>query len=243
VDVGLTGLCGIVTGGGRGLGAAVAARLVAEGVQVTVLDLTREEQLDGTTFVAADVTDEAQVDAAVRSVLTDAARLDVLVNCAGILGPFGSLGEFSVESWRRTLEVNLTGTFIVCRAVAPRMVGSGGGSIVNFASGSGVEHPPARAAYNVSKAGVISLTKTMANDYHAQGLRVNAVCPGRVNTQMTRDYEEGAPARGEAQSDPDEFWERDEVLDTIVFLASAAGRHLNGQFVRMTGKFDPGVYQ
>jgi NAD(P)-dependent dehydrogenase (short-subunit alcohol dehydrogenase family) len=135
------------------------------------------------------------------------------------------------------------------------MAESGSGAIINFAPGSGVDHPAGRAAYNASKAGVISLSKTMARDYHRHGVRINAVCPGIVGTSLTRGfyYDEtvqtgSSPEVIEQQRSQREMyergqlWEPDDVLETIVFLASPAGRHINGQFVRMTQKLDPGVH-
>ena len=240
MDVALGDLRAVVTGGGRGIGASVAERMAREGATVTVLDLAQERDT-GATFVATDVTDEAQVHEAIERAVEVMGGIDVVVNCAGIVGPFGKPDAFSVEDWRRTLEVNLTGTFIVCREVLPRMARAGRGSIVNFASGSGTDNPPDRSAYNVSKAGVISLTQSVARDHHEAGVRINAVCPGRVNTDMTAAYESGVAELGHAASDPSEFWEPDEILDAIVFLASAAGGHLNGQFLRMTQVMDPSI--
>jgi NAD(P)-dependent dehydrogenase (short-subunit alcohol dehydrogenase family) len=253
VNVNLGGSVAIVTGGGRGLGAGVSTRFRAEGAEVVVFDLRREVEIEGTTFLETDVTDEEQVDKAVADVVERFGHIDTLVNCAGVMGPLGPIDTITVDSWRRTLDINLNGTFIATRAVLPTMLAAGKGSIVNFASGSGVDHQSGQAPYNASKAAVISLTKTVARDVHIAGVRINAVCPGNCNTPLIQgfleqDISDELPKIQENQrlhremTEAGLIWEPEEVMDLVVFLASDAGSHLNGQFVRMTTKYDPGVY-
>jgi NAD(P)-dependent dehydrogenase (short-subunit alcohol dehydrogenase family) len=253
MELSLRGSVAVVTGAGRGLGCAAATRLLAEGSEVALLDLRQEEPVPGTTFIPTDVTDETAVTDAIATVLSAHGRIDVLVNCAGVIGPLGPITRVTPADWRRTLDVNLTGTFLMCRAVLPTMLDRGSGRIVNFASGAAVEHSGGQAPYNASKAGVISLTKTVARDVHLAGVRINAICPGNVDTEFTREFlaqdlSTEAASVAENQRSYKELlaqglvWQPDEVLDLIVFLVSPAGSHLNGQFIRMSTKSQPQVY-
>jgi NAD(P)-dependent dehydrogenase (short-subunit alcohol dehydrogenase family) len=253
MEVGLQDEVVVVTGGGRGLGAGVVGRCLEEGAEVIVLDLRQEKTFPAATFIETDVTDERQVESAVAKTLKEFGRIDVLVNCAGIMGPLGPVTGISVADWRRTLEINLTGTFIPCRAVLNSMIEHRKGSIVNFASGSGVDHQSGQAPYNASKAGVISLTKTLARDVHEFSVRINAICPGNVNTPLIRGFLEQDVSKAHPRIQENQrlhkemtakglIWEPHEVMDLVVFLASDAGNHLNGQFVRMSTKYDPAVY-
>jgi len=110
------------------------------------------------------------------------------VNCAGVIGPVGAVQQTAPDEWRRTIDINLTGTFMSCRAVLPRMLERRSGQIVNFASAAGVEHSAGQAAYNASKAAVISLTKTLGREVHGSGVRVNAICPGPVDTPLIGEF-------------------------------------------------------
>jgi NAD(P)-dependent dehydrogenase (short-subunit alcohol dehydrogenase family) len=249
----LAGTVTVVTGGGRGLGAAVARRFVAEGSKVVVLDLAVEEETPNVDWIEADVTAEDQLAQAVERILATHGTIDALVNCAGLIGPLAPVQLADPERWKRTIEVNLTGTFLSCRAVLPGMLERRSGRIINFASAAGVEYGPGRSAYCASKAAVISLTKTLAREVHETGVRVNAICPGPVDTPMMEEFlDRGAPELAESVQDDQiamkelrdagGVWLADQVLDLIVFLASAAGSRLSGQFIRMSSKTDPGVY-
>ena len=188
MDVNLAGSIAVVTGGGRGLGAGVARRFTDEGASVVIFDLRCEETVPGATFFETDVTDESAVQRAVDDVLSRFGKIDALVTTAGVMGPLGPIEAITVDGWRETLNVNLNGTFIACRAVLPPMLECRKGTIVTFASGSGVDHQSGQAPYNASKAAVISLTKTIARDVHESGVRINAICPGNVNTPLIRGF-------------------------------------------------------
>jgi NAD(P)-dependent dehydrogenase (short-subunit alcohol dehydrogenase family) len=220
---------------------------------VAVLDRAVEEEVEAARWIPTDVTDEEQARGAVADVLDSTGRIDVLVNCAGVIGPVAPAQLIPLAEWRRTIEVNLTGTFVMCAAVLPALLARGEGRIVNFASAAGVENQAGQAAYNASKAGVISLTKTLAREVHRAGVRVNAVCPAAVSTPLLDEFlDQELPSQEaelvanqrahRAEIDAGLTWAPDEVMDLVVFLASPAGSHVSGQFVRMATKAEPGVY-
>ncbi len=193
-----TARAAIVTGGGSGIGLAVAERLAADGLAVAVFDLDGDRaaaaasgvEASGGTAVglAVDVTDRAQIDAGVDEVRRRLGPPLVLVNSAGLDG-FAPFLEITAEQWQRILAVNLTGTFDCCQAVVPDMVEAGWGRIVNISSSSAQGGQPLMTHYVASKAGVIGFTKALALELGPKGITVNTIPPGFIDTPMLRASE------------------------------------------------------
>lgn len=187
-----SGLTAIVTGAGSGIGRATAVRLAAEGARVVACDLMPDRVAETVATIMAggsgeavgavgDITDQRHIDA----LIADAgARVDVLVNCAGIMDAFLPVGELDDATWERVLDVNLTAPMRTTRAVIASMVAAGSGSIVNVASAASLHGGASGTAYAASKHGVIGLTRSTAVLYRAAGIRCNAVLPGGVDTNI-----------------------------------------------------------
>lgn len=236
----------LVTGAGSGLGRATARQLGGDQALVAVLDIDEaaakdtaaQIESDGRTArpYQVDVSDWGSVEAGVAKVANDLGRPEVLVNCAGV-GKFVRSEEETAENWARIIGVNLTGTFLMCRAVLPHLLG-GGGVIVNVASNAGLMGQPYSAAYCASKGGVVNLTRALGVEYRARGVRVNAVAPGGMNTPMisTFGFPDGATAEDFAAiTSPLGYAEPEEIAGLIAFIASDEARYMVGQIVSMDG--------
>ena len=208
----------LVTGAGSGIGAAVARRFAADGAEVIVADLSPEAVADelGAEAVVLDVRDEEQVAPAM-------ADLDVLVNVAGI-GSTTNAPETTLDVWENVFAVNARGTFLCCKHAIPGMAARGGGSIVNIASVAGLIGLRNRAAYCASKGAVISLTRALAIDHVAEGIRVNAVAPGTVDSPWVRrlveDVGESLDAL-RARQPLGRLGTPEEIADAVAYLAAA----------------------
>jgi NAD(P)-dependent dehydrogenase (short-subunit alcohol dehydrogenase family) len=225
------GKVALVSGAAGGIGSAIVTRLGAEGASVVGADLT-----PGADAVVCDVTDPVSCDAAVAATLARYGRLDVLVNVAGI-GGFRSVTEVPVEEWRRVIDVNLTGTFLLSQRAIPALLETRG-TIVNIASIAGVRATPYNAAYCASKGGVIMLTKSMAIELASAGVRVNAVCPSAVDTPFLRDFAipEGAESLFARTSSPmGRVLEPAEVAAAVAYLASDEAATVSGTALVIDG--------
>lgn len=234
----------LVTGAGSGIGFACVERLVGRGLRVAALDIDGEAveacaSRFGALPVTADVSDPRAVSAAVDMVLHELERIDVAANVAGITGSrhAAECHVTPVEEWLRVIGVNLSGTFLVCRAVLPWMLEQGDGIIVNVASVAGLVAFPGRCAYTASKGGVVQLTRSIGVDYAARGIRANAICPGMVDTPMTRwrleDPELGPQVlaripQGRAASP-------EEIADVVALLATGGLPYANGSAIVLDG--------
>lgn len=187
----------VVTGGAAGLGYAIAERLIQSGGSVTLWDrdgaaARRAASALGAkaSCAAVDVSEHESVRAAVESTLRQAARIDALVNSAGITGPNTKLWDYPVQDWREVIEVNLNGLFLCCREVVPVMRQAGYGRIVNIASVAGKDGNPNASAYSASKAAVMALTKSLGKELADTGIRVNCVTPAAVKTAIFEQMSE-----------------------------------------------------
>ena len=245
----------LVTGASSGIGRAIALEAGRAGARVVLCDLEPEAGeatamevralgVDAL-FVRCDVSSASEVEALVRAAVSRFGRLEVLVNNAGIAGSSARVHELDIESWDRVMAVNLRGPFLCAKFVLPHLMAAGGGSIVNVASTYGLIGAPLAPAYCASKAGLINLTRQLAVDYGPERVRVNAVCPGYIDTDMGGGRarlptleREAAQARREANAARQPLGRQaqpEEVARVVVFLASSAASFMTGSIVTVDG--------
>lgn len=231
----------VITGAGRGLGKAMALRLAADGHRIVAVDLDGEAAERTAAEVGGearrcDVSDWASVDALAASL----ERCDVLVNNAGIWH-FHSLLETTPEKVAAVLGVNVVGVLTCSRAIAPKMIAAGGGSIVNLASAAAWTNSPGTGIYPATKAAVISLTKQMAIEWGEHGIRANAVGPGLIRTEGTAERHAGGQSESRAKNIPlRRVGEPRDIADVVSFLASDASRYVTGQTIFVDGGITAG---
>jgi len=241
VDSGeFAGRTALVTGGASGIGAAIAARLQAGGARVAVLDLRPEGAASGLLALACDVADDASVRAAVAEVVAQFGGLDVVINNAGI-GAAGTVADNSDEEWHRVLDVNVLGLVRVTRAALPHLRRSAAAAVVNTASIAATAGLPQRALYSASKGAVLALTRAMAADHLAEGIRVNCVHPGTADTPWVQrlldaaEDPEAERAALENRQPHGRLVSAEEVADAVAYLASPRSRSTTGTSIAVDG--------
>jgi NAD(P)-dependent dehydrogenase (short-subunit alcohol dehydrogenase family) len=225
----LKGRTAVVTGGGRGIGYAIALRLLASGASVALWDVDAKALDEAVASLrhagriltaVVDVTHEAGIAKAVEELIGDWGRIDILINNAGIAGGNGLLWELEPAVWRRVVEVNLIGPYLICRTVVPHMVAAGYGRIVNIASIAGKEGNPNASHYSASKAGLIALTKSLGKELATTGVLVNCVAPAAAKTGMFLQMSEAHIDYMRSKIPMNRLLEVEELAAMIAWLSS-----------------------
>ena len=244
----------LVTGGGSGIGRASAVVFAREGAKVVVTDVDEDggretvrliEAARGTAmFARADVSQAAEVAALVEQAVSTYGRLDCALNNAGIQGDIKQTAECSQENWDRIIATNLTGVWLCMKHEIPHMLNQGGGAIVNTSSNFGLVGSNGMPAYSASKHGVLGLTKTAALEYAKSGIRVNAVCPGPVQTPLVDKVLAAQPELGdqiikaiEAREPVGRMGQPEEIAEAVVWLCSDAASFVTGTAMSVDGGF------
>ncbi|MBY6115310.1 SDR family oxidoreductase [Mameliella alba] len=259
----LEGKIALVTGGRGGIGRAIVARFLREGATVYAADLTPQGSLaehddDGSLLVAMNVADEAAVTAAMAQVQADHGRLDILVNAAGIEIE-KTIEDTSLEEWNRSFAVNVTGTFLTSKHALPLMRAAAAhgssASIINFGSYDGFIADPGLAAYCATKGAVHALTRAMACDHGPEGIRVNAICPGYIDTPMLQSFftGDGSGAGGKSIDQLQQavrdvhpmrtYGTPEDIANLVNWLASDEARYASGQLWVLDGGLSAQVQQ
>lgn len=254
----LDGKVSIITGGGRGIGRAIALRFASEGAAVVVTGTTRQAieavaqeivRRGGRALaISTDVADETQVEHMISGALSEFDGIDILVNNAGIAGPTALAQEVNLEDWDRTLAVNLTGAFLCAKHALPHMIERRSGRIINITSIAGLRAYALRSPYAASKWAMIGLTRTLAEEAGHYNITVNAIAPGPVRgaridnvirnrasamnrpvEEIERDYVEPAALK--------RMVEEDDIAAMAVFLASEEGRNITGETLNISGGY------
>ena len=235
----LAGRTAIVTGAVKGIGRAITAHLQAAGAQVIAWDIDADGLAAMADTVAGnavvDIADGGQVRAAVETAVNAHGRLDILINNAGIVGPPTAALAYPEDAWRQVVDIDLTGTFLCCQAVAPQMIAAGYGRIVNIASIAGKEGTPMLAAYSAAKAGVIAFTKVLGRELAETGVIANCVAPAAIETDMAHNQDPEVLRLMIEKNPMKRLGTVDEVARMTAWLASADCSFSTGAVFDLSG--------
>ena len=244
----LDGKVALITGAGSGIGRASALAFAREGAKVAVVDIVIDggeetvrmvKEAGGEAFfIKVDVSNAADVKAMVNQVVETYGRIDCAYNNAGIEGVIASTEEYSEEMFDKVIDINLTGVWLCMKYELPHMLKQGNGSIVNTASGAGLVGVAGMSAYVASKHGVVGLTKTAALEYAKSGIRVNAVCPGLIQTPMVERITKDQPQLTEAlvAAEPvGRTGKPEEIAESVVWMCSDAASFVTGHSMSVDG--------
>jgi meso-butanediol dehydrogenase / (S,S)-butanediol dehydrogenase / diacetyl reductase len=252
----LNGKISIVTGGASGIGAACAMKFAKEGATTIVADVNDVGGRDSVQkitngggsaeFVHVDVTSPSDIEQLINGTVVRYGKIDVLLNNVGI-NPVGNAVEATLEDWDKVMRVNLRSAFLGCKIVIPIMIKSGGGSIINMGSVSGLEAGPvSQTIYEVSKAGIIALTKSVAQDFGSKNIRANCICPGGTATPLLKKFMEESMSPVEREA-----WigiipmgrpaEPEEIASVAAFLASDDASYVSGATIPVDGGRTAGI--
>jgi 3-oxoacyl-[acyl-carrier protein] reductase len=239
-QIDLSGKAAVVTGGTRGIGLAIVERMMRSGARVAVWDRERiatggKAEAAGATLIAADVSDADAVARALAETEKRVGPVDILVNSAAIGGVNTTVAQYPLDEWRAVIDVNLTGTFLTCRAVVPGMQSRGYGRIVNIASIAGKEGNPNACAYSASKAGVIALTKSLGKELATAGVCVNCITPAVIKTEMLEQSTQAHIDYMLSKIPMGRFGQVEEISALVCWLASAECSFSTGAVFDISG--------
>jgi 3-oxoacyl-[acyl-carrier protein] reductase len=241
----LTGKSALVTGGARGIGKAICLSLARQGADIAFVDVGRADVAEATVaeiealgrraiYIAADVTDPEACVKAVQATVEAFGKIDILVNNAGITRD-DLIMRMPIDDWRKVLEVNLFGAFYMIKAAVRPMLKAHAGRIINMSSVSGQAGQMGQANYSSSKAGLIGLTKATAREVASRGITCNAVAPGFVVTELTKDLPAALTDQIKAATPLGRFGTPEEIAATVTFLASDEASYITGQILAVDG--------
>lgn len=243
----LTGRSALITGGSKGLGAAMAAGLASAGADVMIVSRNAAEAQTTASTIAqtwgkrafafsADVTEPAQVDAMISAALMELGKIDILINSAGI-NVRGPIEDFAIETYHQIMRTNVDGTWLCCRAIVPHMKSRGSGRIINLASALGLIGLAGRTPYTASKGAIVQLTRTLALELAPHAVTVNAICPGPFLTEINRAIADNPEAlRTVVGATAFNRWGRiEEIQGAAIYLASDAASYVTGAMLSVDG--------
>jgi NAD(P)-dependent dehydrogenase (short-subunit alcohol dehydrogenase family) len=244
----LDGKIALVTGSAQGLGKEIALSLARNGCSLVLADIVYPEETakqieeigSRSISVKADISDEAEVKNMVEKAISEYKKVDILVNNAGISQlSYTATEDLPIEEWDKIIAVNLRGTFLCCKHVGKQMIGSGGGSIINISTTAGITGVPRAPAYCASKAGIILLTKSLALEWARYNIRVNAIAPHYLETELTKGLRASEKVYdGLIKQIPmRRFAKPAEVVGTVLFLSSPASSYITGTVIVVDGGF------